>query len=358
MPKQTFDAFSRLVKSGEIPPAVYLYGEEDVLKDEAVRALLDRLLDPGLRDFNVDQRSAGQLDPESVETLCNTLPMMAERRVVIIREVEAWNKRARGKAALLRYLEKPAPETVVVLVQAAAPREDDRDKNEPDADLARLTCAVEVGRYAPKLAEKWLLKRAAEREITFEPDALEHFARVIDGDLGLARSELDKLAGLGAGAPVTLGQVTALLGVRHGETPADWGDAVLHDETARAARVLPHLLAQPGVSGVGLVTLLGAQLIGLGLARVQFDRGARGGALQRAVFDAILRVRPPRLDYKAAAERWSRLAERWPLSRVDAALAAALRADRRLKETSLSDDRGVLVDLVMQLAQATAGAAA
>ena len=350
MPTESFDAFSKLVRSGEIPPAVYLYGEEDVLKDEAVRAILDRLVEPGLRDFNVDQRGAGQLDPEAVETLCNTLPMMADRRVVIIREVEAWNKRARGKAALLHYLEKPAPETVVVLVQGAAPRDDERNRNDPDADLARVTCAVEVGRYGPKLAEKWLLRRAAEREVSFEPDALEHFARVIDGDLGLARAELDKLAGLGGGVPVTLAQVTALLGVRHGETPADWCDAVLNDETARAAEVLPHLLAQPGVSGVGLVTMLGAQLIGLGLARAQYDRGARGGALQRAVFDGLLRARPPRLDYRAAAERWSRLAERWPVERVDGALAAALRADRRLKETSLADDRGVLLDLVMQVA--------
>src|ERR1051325_9541404 len=262
MPKHSFDAFSKLVKSGEIPSAVSLYGEADVLKDESVRALLDRLVEPGLRDFNVDQRSAGQLDPEAVETLCNTLPMMADRRVASIRVVEAWNKRPRGKAALLRYLEKPAPETVVVLVQGAAPRDDERDRNEPDADLARLTCAVEVERYGPKLAEKWILRRAEEREVSFEPDALEHFASVIDGNLGLARAELDKLAGLGGGAPVTLAQVTALLGVRHGETPADWCDAVLHDETARAAEVLPHILAQAGVSGVGLVTMLGAQLLG------------------------------------------------------------------------------------------------
>src|ERR1041384_5825909 len=162
MPKESFETFSRLVRSGEIPPAVYLYGEEDVLKDEAVRAILHRLVEPGLRDFNVGQRGAAQLDPEAVETLCNTRPMMADRRVVIIREVEAWNKRARGKAALLHYLEKPAPETVVVLARGAAPRDDERDRNDPDADLARVTCAVEVGRYGPKLAETWLLRCAAE----------------------------------------------------------------------------------------------------------------------------------------------------------------------------------------------------
>jgi DNA polymerase-3 subunit delta len=360
MPTQSFDALSRLIRSGEIPPAVYLFGEEDVLKDEVIRAILDRVLDPALRDFNYDQRTAVQLDPEAVETLCDTLPMMADRRVVVIREVEAWSKRAPGKAAMLRYLEKPAPETVVVLVQGAArggENERGGDRNAADTDLARVTCAVEVGRYGPKLAEKWLMKRAEERGVRFEPDAAAHFVKVMDGDLGLARSELDKLAGLGGETPVTLAQVTALLGVRHGETQADWCEAVLHAETARAARILPHLLAQTGVSGVGLVTLLGTQLVGLGLARAQYDRGLRADALQRAVFGAILRARPPRLDYRGSAERWSRLAEHWPLGRVDAAVRGALRADRRLKGTSLADERGVLLDLVMELAYG-AGAAA
>ena len=349
MPQQSFDAFSRLVKGGEIPPAVYLYGEEDVLKDEVVRAIADRVVEPGLRDFNYDQRSAAQLDPESVETLCNTLPMMAERRLVVIREVESWNKRARGRGAMLHYLERPAAETVVVLVQSAGRREDDRGGNEADPELARVTCAVEVPRYAPRLAEKWVLKRAAERGITFEPEAAAHFAEVTDGDLGLARSELDKLSGLAGDAAITLAQVTSLLGVRRGETPADWCAAVLNDEAARAARILPHLLAQSGISGVGLVTQLGTQLTGLGLARSQYERGLRGGQLQRAVFDAILRSRPARLDYKGSAERWSRLAEHWHLPRIDAAIAAALDADRRLKSTTLANEQGVLLDLVMQL---------
>jgi DNA polymerase-3 subunit delta len=349
MPKQSFDAFSRMVKSGEIPPAVYLYGEEDVLKDEVVRAIVDRVVDPALRDFNYDQRSAGQLDPESVETLCNTLPMMADRRLVVIRDVEVWNKRARGRAAMLHYLEKPAAETVVVLVQGAARRDDDRDGNEADPDLLRSSCAVEVPHYGPKLAEKWVLKRAAARGIIFEPDAAAHFARVTDGDLAFARSELDKLAGLAGDSGITLAEVSGLLGVRRGETQVDWCAAVLNDETVRAAGILPHLLAQSGVSGVGLLTQLGTQFLGLGLARSQYERGLRGGALQRAVFDAILRARPARLDYKGSAEQWSRLAERWPLPRVDAAITAALGADRRLKSTTLANEQGVLLDLVMQL---------
>jgi hypothetical protein len=65
--------------------------------------------------------------------------------------------------------------------------------------------------------------------------------------------------------------------------------------------------------------------------------------------DAILRARPARLDYKSSADQWSRLAERWPLPRLDAAITAALDADRRLKTTTLANEQGVLLDLVMQL---------
>lgn len=354
MPKLSFDAFSKQIKSGSIPPAVYLYGEEDVLKDEAIRAILDQVVDPGMRDFNYDQRSAGQLDPEAVETLCNTLPMMAERRLVVIREIESWQKRARAKAAVLHYLERPAVETVLVLVQGA-PRTDDRV--EADPDVLRLTCAVEVERYGPRLAEKWVQKRGEERGLRFAPDAAAHLVRAVGADLGAARSELDKLAGLGGAEPITLEQLAASLGIRHGETPADWCDAVLEDRSGPAAAMLPPLLSQPGVSGVSLLTQLGTQLIGLGLARSGYDRGQRAGNLERAVRETLLRARPQgRLDYRSSAERWSRLVEAWPAPRIDAAIRAACRADLRLKTTTLADERGVLVDLIMQLVPKDGGA--
>src|SRR5438046_8787451 len=110
MPAVPFDTFFKALRRGEVPPALYFHGEEDVLKEEAVRELLDRVLDPGLRDFNLDQRSAAELDAEGVETVCHTLPMMADRRVVIVRDVAAWSRRAKAKGEMHRDLEKPAPE--------------------------------------------------------------------------------------------------------------------------------------------------------------------------------------------------------------------------------------------------------
>src|SRR2546427_5398743 len=74
----TFDALLRSLKQGAPDPVYYLHGDEDVLKDEAIRALVERAVDPAARDFNVDQRSAADLDPEAFHTLVNTPPRSEE----------------------------------------------------------------------------------------------------------------------------------------------------------------------------------------------------------------------------------------------------------------------------------------
>ena len=142
MPATRFDTLFRSLKKGELAGAYYLHGPEDILKDEAIQAILDRALDPALRDFNFDQRSAGQLDPEAIFTLCTTLPMMAERRVVLLRDVEGWKRKPKVRAAVLNYLERPSPETVLILVQGAG-------EESEDTELARRAYAVASIRCRP-----------------------------------------------------------------------------------------------------------------------------------------------------------------------------------------------------------------
>ena len=354
MPRVPFDTFAKQLKRGDIPAALYLFGDEDVLKEESVRAILDRVLDPGMRDFNFDQRSAAQLDAESVETLCTTLPMMAERRVVLIKDVENWGKRAAGRAAMLRYLEKPVAETVVIMVQNAPRRDDGRD--EADPDLLRLTTAVQVDSLPARTGTKWVLKRAEERGIALTEEAASHLLRAVQGSLGAARSELDKLAGFAGPEPIGIEILAETLGVRRGETAEDWCQAVVEDRTGPAAEMLQFLLDAPGVSGAGLLGQLGTQLVGLGVTRDQFERGARGSALERAVFGALLRARPARIDYKESSALWVRVIEGWPIPRVEAAVRAARRADLRLKSTTVSDERGILIDLLMEISPMIAAA--
>jgi DNA polymerase-3 subunit delta len=351
MPAHSFNALFRTIAKGELGPAYYFYGPEDLLKDEAVRTILDRALDPGLRDFNFDQRSAGQVDTEEFLSLCNTLPMLSERRVVLLRDVEAWKRKSKGRSEFLKYLEHPSPGTVVILVQGSADEYEDKE-------LARGAYTVRFDPLPPERASKWVMRRAAELGLTLEPEAAEHLVHSVGNDLGPLASELAKLASLPADQPLTVERVGDLVGVRHGETLWDWRTAVLDDQSGRAVTLLPRILAQPGVTGVKLVTLLGTALVGLGIARSFYDKGSRGRALEDAVFKALLKNRPAGLlGYKEEAARWSRWAPRWPAVRLRSALRSALETDQALKSTTISDERGLLTDLVLRIGTPSAEAA-
>jgi len=344
MPSQTFRELGAALKKGAFEPVYYFHGPEDVLKEDALRFLLDRALDPALRDFNLDQRSAGQLDPEAIESLCSTLPMMAERRVVVIRDVEQWKRKTKARTTFLAYLERPSPETIVVLVQGAAEEGEDKE-------LARLAVSVCFAPATASEAEKWLARQAASLGIVFSTGAAEHLLRCTGPDLSAIRLELDKLAALPAGSEITVEQVGDLVGVRRGETIFDWRDAVIGGEPGKAVALLGRVLDQPGVSGVKLVTLLGTTLVGLGVTRAAYDRGTRGAALERLAFDALRAARPFGLgNWKDETARWARWSAAWPPSRLRDALVATLATDRALKSTTLSDERGLLADLTMTLA--------
>jgi DNA polymerase-3 subunit delta len=343
MPQQTVDGLFRALQKGSLAPVYYLYGPEDILKEEAIAAILDRALDPSLRDFNLDQRSAGQLDPDSILSLCTTLPMLAERRVVVLRDIEGWKRKPKTRGTFLSYLERPVPETVVILVQGSGDALEDKE-------LARGAFTVRCDPLPQEQALRWLQRRASSLQMTLEDAAAQHLLNAVGGDLNSVAAELEKLAALGSATPLTAEQVGAVVGIHHGETMYDWRDAILEDQPVRATALIPVVLDQPGSSGVKLVTLLGTTLVGVALARSHYDRQLRGPALEKRLYETLFRVRPYGLmTYREESARWARWAAQWPAPRVRAALRASRDADLALKGISISDEHAVLGTLVLRL---------
>jgi DNA polymerase-3 subunit delta len=352
MAQPTFESLHRSLKNGELAPVYYFYGSEDVLKEQSIRAVLDAALDPSFRDFNYDQRSAAQLDPETLHSLLNTLPMMADRRVVLLREVEGLKRKAKVKATLEGYLKKPSRDTLLVLLQGSV-------ESKPDPAFVKGTVAVDFVPLSPSLAMRWINHYARQQNLELTAEAVSHLFESVGNDLGLLRMELDKIASLSVEGPVGPDTVAGLVGIRRGETLLSWRDLVLAGSLARALPMIGPVLNQSGMSGVKMVTALATSLIGLGLARPHYDRGLRDRALQQKIFGTIMSVRPFGLgDWRVESERWSRLVAAWPMPRIAAALRAALAADFGLKNTRISDEQGVVTDLVLQITEQRWGEAA
>lgn len=334
----------RALTKGAPAPAYYLYGGEGILKDEAQALILDHALDASLRDFNLDLLSAQQLDPEGLAGACSTLPMMADRRVVVVRDVEAWKRKTKAKQGAVTYLERPAPDTVLVLVQGG--------DGDPDDGLLAHTVSVNCAALTGDALEEWLDARMTTAGISLTDDAREHLLRATAGDLGLLTAEVAKLSGLAVTGPIDRETVSSLVGIRFGETPDDWRDAVLRDDLASAVRLVPRLLELSGNSGVRLVSLLGASLIALRWTRATAERDKlRGAALADRTKRFLFEVRAYGIgSFGPLSTMLTEVTPRWSQARLRAAIVATLEADVALKGTTISDETGIMTDLVLTLA--------
>ncbi len=349
-----FDSLWRAVRKGVLHPVYYVHGDEELLKDEAVRHLVETGVDAAARDFNLDRRRAPDLAADDFHALVHTPPMMAARRGVVVTEVEyLQQKKPKAqalRAAVLAYGGHPSPDTMLVLVQSAGEK--------PDPALARAAQEVVLDPLPAGRLAGWIRREAEKLHLALDDGAIAHLVATVGADLPALAAELAKLAAAVGGRPATEDDVADLVGVRHGETLFDLVDAVTGRRGVAAAELVPRLLEAPGVTGVKLVGTLSTALVGVALARALLDDGLGRGAVQREVFRALQDSRPFGLrEWRLETERWTEDAALWTRSEVEAALAELLRADRRLKNTKVAGGAEILQEALLAMAGQAAGAA-
>lgn len=339
----TLEAAYRALKRGEVAGVYYLTGEVDVLKEELAASIIEAAVDISARDFNLDIRSAGDLEGESLHALIETPPMLAERRAVVVKSLEQWRANASIWQVLGRYLERPSPTTVLILIHGAGEK--------PNPSVSSKASHVDVSALSPELVRRWVNARAGKAGVTLEPDAVEHLVTAVGSDLASLAMELDKLAAATTpGQPVTLAQVGEFVGVRRGETLVDWIDAVLGRNTESAVALLDVVLPQPGVNGVRMATALGTALLGTRYAKALADAGTNPREISNQIFGFLRSARPQGVGlWSDEAKRWSRAAASWSAAELEEGLGIAYEADRALKTSTLSDERGVLAAALLRL---------
>ncbi len=321
-------------------PVYFFFGEDDFLKEARTRELVDAAVDPATRDFNLELRRGSETDAEALDGLLSTPPMLAERRVVVLRDVDKLKKDAR--ALLGRYLERPAPDMVLVLVAPAGAK--------ADKTLLDRSTAVEFAPLTGDRLPKWVSYHATTvlgRPIT--SDAVTLLVEAVGPDLAQLAVELEKLASY-ATDTIDERAVAAVVGVRRGESVGDLLDAVAAKDATAALRLISGVLQQPKTSAVSIVMNLTTQTLALA-----YGAAARAsGTPPRALFNEYMSLLKesgafPGRPWGEAVNAWTRNTDRWDALSLDAALVALLSADVALKETRLSSDEQLLTSLVLTL---------
>lgn len=183
----TAQELETMLKKGAVPPVCYLYGDETFLVERAIRTLLDRAIDPSLKDFNLNTFFGAESKGIDIVDAAQTLPMFAERRVVMVKRAEAL--KAESLEVLLPYVQNPCPSTCLIFIGT---RVDQRKKF--FLELKKLGALVEYKRIYENKLSGFIQSEAQLLAKPIEAPAAELLVLLIGNNLQELSSQIEKLA--------------------------------------------------------------------------------------------------------------------------------------------------------------------
>lgn len=248
------------IRSGRLAP-VYVIGGEEPYYSDRLQAELLKHVPQETKDFNLDVLYGNEASIQHVVSAARSYPMMADRRMVVVREFhylfdkqlsESENLSA-DTALFIAYLNQPNPQTVLVLVDTQIP-----PGNTALGSALRKSPGGRTLTFEPVPEfelQDWISQMAKwSYGLEMEPEAARLMAQRMGPHLDLVSKELDKLCTQNrTSKTVGVDEVREKTPITRDYDVFELKDAVLRRDQDRAFHIAERLLHQ-GDSDVGEVT--------------------------------------------------------------------------------------------------------
>lgn len=230
-----------------LKPVYLIYGDEDLLLDQAVSRLRDRLVAGSEVDleFNLDVFDGENADVSQVIGAANTLPFMSDRRLVVLRNADKMSADQLGQVA--DYALSPNPDTTLVLVAKKIAKNMRVYKAIDALGGAAEYKSPKRGQYAPVVVSMF-----AEKGRRIGREAAEVLVRAVGEDLRRLSIEIDKvIAYSGESTTLSREDVEQVMSTTAPTSIFDFTDALGERDCRAALRLLNSLLGE-GESILGI----------------------------------------------------------------------------------------------------------
>lgn len=242
----TANSIGRDIRSGKIAPVYLLHGEEGFFTDLIAKEL-EGIVAPEDRDFDLTLIYAPESSPAAVVEAARRYPMMSERQVVIVREIQAVKTPGQTPTsflnALAEYAKSPSPSTALCLCY--------RGEKAAGAEFMKgIKAGGGIVLESPKLKERALQSEVsrfiADRGLSVDPKALEMLCEFVGTDLSRLYGEVEKLTvTLGRGAMVTPEAVERNIGLSKEFNTFELVKAISRRDSAMTFRILRTFAGNP-----------------------------------------------------------------------------------------------------------------
>jgi len=246
-----------------VKPIYVIHGRDEFLRDAHRKEIVAHLIGPADPQLCVTRFDA---DPELADVLdeLRTVPFLAPRRVVIVRDADAFVTAHR--AQLEKYLESPA-ETASLLLMVLSWSANTRLYKVVKRIGEAMDCSP------PKTGlDQWLARAAAKRNKKLAPGAAELLTEWVGNDLAALNGEVEKLSlYVGERPSITAEDVSTLVTATAGPAAFALTNALIDGDTTRALEALG-----------GMIHTRGEEFKTLALIASHLRRALRGAELAMA----------------------------------------------------------------------------
>tara|TARA_R110000868_G_scaffold37111_5_gene131406 strand:- start:34850 stop:35908 length:1059 start_codon:yes stop_codon:yes gene_type:complete len=255
----TFHQVSQEISSGKLKPVYYLYGEEEFYLDQ----LLDKfsaILPAHEKDFNFDLLYGQDVNPAKVLGIARSFPMMAERRVLIVRNFLQTGKGAAGEGEMndfIPYFENPNPSCLVVLFDTGKPAGNTKigkaiSKN-PNIGFHQFEPMPDY--LVPEWVISWV-KSHHKKQI--DAGAAQLLAQFVGNNLQLLSTEIDKVCTfVDTSNSVNEADVKKIIGSYREYTAIELKEAVVKRDMEKALFISEQILQHSKTDTGELIRLVG-----------------------------------------------------------------------------------------------------
>lgn len=237
MPRVTPAALWKRLAQGHIDACYLFFGEETYLMQQYTATLCQQILGSAPRDFNYDIFSLEQTSLEEALSVAQTLPLMAQHRVVVLQGLQQLRKT--DWPLLERYLKQPVESTALIGSSTSS------DTKKLPASVWQHTVAVECARLEGPKLQSWLADCVAKRGYYMTGEALQMLLHEQQADLQLLVQELDKLCTyVGTVHDITLEDVQEVTQTSRLQSIFALSDALGTHQLGQALMVIERLLNQ------------------------------------------------------------------------------------------------------------------
>jgi len=174
------------IRAGNYAPIYFLHGEESFFIDEIVKVAEDKILSESEKAFNQIIMYGKDVDFKQVVDTARQFPMMAERRLVIVKEAQS----LKTLTQLESYIKKPSPQTILIL----AHKHKKLDGRTSFAKAIKKHAIVaEFKKIYDNKVPAWIKDYVKDRKYTITNEATAILAEYVGADLGKLSNELEKL---------------------------------------------------------------------------------------------------------------------------------------------------------------------